>query len=81
MLLVTWGALVDDCRGAASGKEGVSVAVVDLRTIMPGDWAMIVKHVKRMNRIVIAHEDRDMRLWRRNRRARRRELFEHLDAP
>ena len=40
VLVVTWGALVQRTLLAAqqAEKEGISVAVLDLRTIMPYDW-------------------------------------------
>ena len=59
VLIVTWGALVYRSMLAArqAEKEGVRVAVLDLRTLVPCDWAAIAKHLRRINRIVIAHED------------------------
>ena len=84
VLLVTWGALVRRSIVAAqqAEKEGVSVAVVDLRTIMPYDWTTIAAYVKRMNRIVIAHEDQLTCGFGAEIAARvAGELFEYLDAP
>ncbi|MEP7305310.1 MAG: dehydrogenase E1 component subunit alpha/beta [Acidobacteriota bacterium] len=84
VLLVTWGALVRRSIVAAqhAEKEGVSVAVIDLRTIMPYDWATIAEYVKRLNRIVIAHEDQLTCGFGAEIAARvAGELFEHLDAP
>ena len=59
VLVVTWGALVQRSLLAAqqAEKEGVRTAVLDLRTLVPCDWAAIASHLKRINRIVIAHED------------------------
>jgi 2-oxoisovalerate dehydrogenase E1 component len=84
VLLVTWGALVHRSLVAAhrAEKEGVSVAVVDLRTIAPYDWAGIADHVKRINRIVVAHEDQLTCGFGAEIAARvASELFEYLDAP
>jgi 2-oxoisovalerate dehydrogenase E1 component len=59
VLIVTWGALVSRCLLAAhqAEKEGVRVAVLDLRTLAPCDWDAIAMHVRRVNRVVVAHED------------------------
>ena len=84
VLLVTWGALVHRSIVAAhqAEKEGVSVAVLDLRTIMPYDWDTIAASVKRMNRIVVAHEDQLTCGFGAEIAARvAGELFEYLDAP
>ena len=84
VLLVTWGALVQRSLLAAqqAEKDHISVAVLDLRTIVPYDWNAIATHVKRTNRIVIAHEDQVMCGFGAELAARvGGELFEHLDAP
>ena len=58
------------------------MAVLDLRTIVPYDWETIAAHVKRTNRVVIAHEDQMMCGFGAELAARiAGELFEHLDAP
>ena len=63
-------------------KDGISVAVLDLRTIMPYDWDAIADHVKRTNRVVVAHEDQLTCGFGAEIAARiAGELFEHLDAP
>src|SRR5205814_5068796 len=58
VVVVTWGALVQRTIVAAhqAEQEGVSVAVLDLRTIAPYDRDAIATLVKRTNRIVVAHE-------------------------
>ena len=84
VLLVTWGALVQRSLLAAqqAEKDHISVAVLDLRTIVPYDWDAIASHLKRTNRIVIAHEDQVMCGFGAELAARvSGELFEHLDAP
>jgi 2-oxoisovalerate dehydrogenase E1 component len=84
VLLVTWGALVRRSIVAAqrAATEGVSVAVLDLRTIMPYDWDTIAASVKHMNRIVVAHEDQLTCGFGAEIAARvAGELFEYLDAP
>jgi 2-oxoisovalerate dehydrogenase E1 component len=84
VLVVTWGALVQRTLVAAhqAEKDHISVAVLDLRTIVPYDWDTIAAHVKRLNRIVVAHEDQLMCGFGAEIAARvSGELFEHLDAP
>jgi 2-oxoisovalerate dehydrogenase E1 component len=84
LVIVTWGALVQRSLLAAhqAEKEGISTMVVDLRTIMPFDWAAIADAVKRTNRIVIAHEDQLTCGFGAELAARvAGELFEYLDAP
>jgi 2-oxoisovalerate dehydrogenase E1 component len=84
VLVVTWGALVHRSIVAAhlAEQEGVSVSVLDLRTIMPYDWDTIAAHVRQMNRLVIAHEDQLTCGFGAEIAARvAGELFEHLDAP
>jgi len=82
--VVTWGALVQRSLLAAqqADKDGISVTVIDLRTIMPFDWEAIASAVKATNRIVIAHEDQLTCGFGAELAARvAGELFEHLDAP
>ncbi len=58
-VIVTWGALVQRSLLAAqqAEKEGLSVAVLDLRTLAPCDWATIGEWVARTSRVIVAHED------------------------
>jgi 2-oxoisovalerate dehydrogenase E1 component len=84
VLVITWGALVQRSILAAqqAEKDHISVAVLDLRTIVPYDWDAIAAQVKRTNRVVIAHEDQVMCGFGSEIAARiAGELFEHLDAP
>ena len=84
VLVITWGALVQRSLLAAqqAEKDHVSVAVLDLRTIVPYDWDAIAQHVRRTNRVVVAHEDQVMCGFGAELAARiAGELFEHLDAP
>jgi 2-oxoisovalerate dehydrogenase E1 component len=82
--VVTWGALVQRSLVAAqqAEKDGISVAILDLRTIIPYDWEAIAALVRRTNRIVVAHEDQMTCGFGAEIAARvAGELFEHLDAP
>jgi 2-oxoisovalerate dehydrogenase E1 component len=84
VLVITWGALVQRTLLAAqqAEKEGFSVAVLDLRTIIPYDWAAISAQVQRCNRLVIAHEDQLTCGFGAEIAARvADELFHWLDAP
>jgi 2-oxoisovalerate dehydrogenase E1 component len=84
LVVVTWGALVQRSLLAAqqAEKEGISAMVIDLRTIVPYDWAGIAEAVAKTNRVVIAHEDQLTCGFGAELAARiAGELFEHLDAP
>jgi 2-oxoisovalerate dehydrogenase E1 component len=84
VVVVTWGALVQRSLVAAqqAEKDGISVAVLDLRTIVPYDWDTIAAFVRRTSRVVVAHEDQMMCGFGAEIAARiAGELFEHLDAP
>lgn len=84
VVVFTWGALVQRSLLAAqqAEKDGVSVAVVDLRTIVPYDWDTIARFTRRTNRVVIAHEDQLTCGFGAEIAARIAEdLFEYLDAP
>jgi 2-oxoisovalerate dehydrogenase E1 component len=84
VVVVTWGALVQRSLLAAqqAEKEGISVAVLDLRTIVPYDWDQIASLVTRTSRLVVAHEDQMTCGFGAEIAARAAtELFANLDAP
>ncbi|CAA0079278.1 Acetoin:2,6-dichlorophenolindophenol oxidoreductase subunit beta [Mycolicibacterium vanbaalenii] len=56
--ICTYGAMVHTALEAAQRleKEGVSVEVVDLRTLVPLDLATVVTSVRKTTRLVVAHE-------------------------
>ncbi|HWI17723.1 MAG TPA: dehydrogenase E1 component subunit alpha/beta [Vicinamibacterales bacterium] len=84
MVVLTWGALVQRSLLAAqqAEKDGVSVAVFDLRTIMPYDWEGIAELVRKTNKVIVAHEDTLTCGFGAEIAARiGDELFEYLDAP
>ena len=63
-------------------KEGISVEIIDLRSLNPYDWAAIEKTVKKTHRVIVAHED--TLSWGYGSEIAARiadELFFHLDAP
>jgi len=82
--VITWGALVQRTLVAAqqAEKDGVSVRVIDLRTLMPYDWDTIAQAVRETNRVIVAHEDQLTCGFGAELAARiGDELFEFLDAP
>ncbi|MBV8857143.1 MAG: dehydrogenase E1 component subunit alpha/beta [Acidobacteria bacterium] len=83
--VVTYGALVQRSLVAAKQAEqqqGLSVEVIDLRTLAPYDWEAIKRSVQKTNRLVVAHEDSRTHGFGAEVAARvSEELFEHLDAP
>lgn len=86
LTIVTYGALVHKAAQAASQIEqhrpGVSVEVIDLRTLSPYDWETIAASVKKTNRVLVAHEDTLSWGYGAEIVARiANELFAELDAP
>jgi 2-oxoisovalerate dehydrogenase E1 component len=85
LTVVTYGAVVPRALQAAQRIErehGVSVELIDLRTLSPFDWETIATSVAKTNRVLVAHED--MLSWGYGAEIAARiadELFEHLDAP
>ena len=82
--IITYGALVQRSVVAAkqAEKEGVSVEIIDLRTLAPYDWNAIVATVKKTGRVIFAHEDCLSFGYGAEIAARiADELFEYLDAP
>jgi len=56
--VVTWGQMLPKVVSAADKlkEEGVSVEILDLRTLMPLDINAVVASIAKTNRLVIAHE-------------------------
>jgi 2-oxoisovalerate dehydrogenase E1 component len=82
--IITYGALVQRSVVAAKQAEqqGVSVEIIDLRSLAPYDWNAIVASVKKTNKVIVAHEDSRSFGYGAEIAARiSDELFEHLDAP
>src|SRR5208282_5058289 len=82
--IITYGAVVRRAEVAAAEleREGVSVEVVDLRSLSPYDWEAIAATVSKTNRAIVAHED--CRSWGYGAEIAARiseELFDRLDAP
>jgi len=84
VVVITWGALVQRALIAAhqAEKDGITTAVLDLRTIAPYDWESIAALVKKTSRVVVAHEDQLTCGFGAEIAARiAGELFQYLDAP
>jgi 2-oxoisovalerate dehydrogenase E1 component len=59
LTIVTYGALVKRSLDAAEAmsRQGVSVEVVDLRTMVPLDMETVLASVRKTGRVIVAHED------------------------
>jgi 2-oxoisovalerate dehydrogenase E1 component len=82
--IITYGALVHRAEVAAAQlhREGVSVEIVDLRSLSPYDWEAIASTVRKTHRVIVAYED--MLSWGYGAEIAARiadELFDELDAP
>ena len=84
VVIFTWGALVQRSLLAAqqAERDGASVAVVDLRTIIPYDWETIAAYTRKTSRVMVVHEDQLTCGFGAEIAARiSQELFDELDAP
>ncbi|HKZ03179.1 MAG TPA: dehydrogenase E1 component subunit alpha/beta [Pyrinomonadaceae bacterium] len=82
--IITYGALVQRSLVAAKQAEqqGISVEVIDLRSLVPFDWKAVSASVRKTSRVIVAHEDSLSFGFGAELAARiADELFEHLDAP
>lgn len=60
LTVVTYGAVVQRSLTAARKVEeelGVSVEVIDLRSLSPVDWDTVMDSVRKTNRVLVAYED------------------------
>src|SRR5215218_5090954 len=85
LTVVTYGAVVQRTLIAAKAMEdrhGVSVEVIDLRSLSPVDWETIYASVRKTNRVIVAYED--SLSWGYGAEIAARiadETFAYLDAP
>src|SRR5881409_1461744 len=57
--VITWGAMVytaDEAARTLEG-EGVSVEIVDLRTVLPGDKEAVLASARKTSKVLVLHED------------------------
>ena len=85
LTIVTWSAMVFKALEAAeqlASEDGLSVEVLDLRTLLPMDDEAIMTSVRKTNRVMIAHEDTRTGGVAGEITARiNNDAFEFLDAP
>jgi 2-oxoisovalerate dehydrogenase E1 component beta subunit len=84
---VSWGRMLPVCQKACEelakeGVSGVSVELIDLRSLWPYDWSLIKNSIKKTNRVLFVNEDTEVtnfgeHLLRRT----AEELFYELHAP
>jgi 2-oxoisovalerate dehydrogenase E1 component len=85
LTVVTYGAVVPRALQAAQRlqrEQGISVELIDLRTLNPYDWEAIAISVRKTSRALVAYED--TLSWGYGAEIAARiadELFEDLDAP
>ena len=82
--LITYGSTVFRAVQAArqAEAEGISVEIIDLRTLNPYDWEAVAASVRKTRRVIVAHED--TLSWGYGAELAARiadELFFELDAP
>ena len=84
LTVVTYGALVHRTVLAARKlrEKGVSVEILDLRSLSPYDWEAIAESVKKTSRVLVAYEDTRSFGYGAEIASRiSDELFDCLDAP
>jgi len=82
--IITYGAVVHRAEVAAAQleREGMSLEIIDLRSLSPYDWEAIAGTVRKTHRVIVAYED--MLSWGYGAEIAARiadELFDELDAP
>ncbi len=85
LTVVTYGALVHRALQAATrvqNEHGVSIEILDLRTLNPFDWDSIAASVSKTSRVIVVHEDCLSFGFGAEISARiADQLFDRLDAP
>ncbi len=85
LTVITYGAVVQRTLVAAKDVEekyGLSVEVIDLRSLAPVDWETVLASVRKTSRVIVAYEDSLSWGYGSEIAARiAEEAFEWLDAP
>jgi 2-oxoisovalerate dehydrogenase E1 component beta subunit len=57
--VITWGAMVHTADEAAQqlDGDGISVEIIDLRTVLPWDKAAVLESVRKTSKVLVLHED------------------------
>src|SRR6186997_3509567 len=82
--VITWGAMVYTAEEAAQQLEsdGVSVEIIDLRTVMPWDKPAVLESARKTSKVLVLHEDtRTGGFGAEIAATVAEEAFEHLDGP
>jgi pyruvate/2-oxoglutarate/acetoin dehydrogenase E1 component len=82
--VITWGAMVYTAEEAAQqlDADGVSVEIIDLRTVMPWDKAAVLESARKTSKVLVLHEDtRTGGFGAEIAATVAEEAFEDLDAP
>ena len=84
LTIITYGAMVNRAMQTASklADEDIDIEVIDLRTINPVDWDLIMSSAKKTGKVLVLHEDTRFMGYGAELAAEISErCFEHLDGP